>query len=304
MSVPGGGRGRRAVTTFDLASMKSRGERIVAITAYDALFASLVDAADVDLILVGDSLASVLCGEETTLAATIEQMTYHGRIVARGASRALVVVDMPFLSYQVSVTEAVRNAGTILKRTGAGAVKLEGGVEVAEAVRAIIRAGIPVMGHLGFTPQSVHALGGHRIQGRDEEAAARLVEEAVALEEAGVFSIVLELMPTEAARRVTERVSVPTVGIGAGPHCDGQILVLHDMLGLNEGFAPRFLKRYAELGRAVRDAVGRYAEEVREGSYPAPEHGYEPRASAEPPAAEPPPDDEPRRRAEPDGDAG
>ena len=298
MSVPGGGR-RRAVTTFDLASMKSRGERIVAITAYDALFASLVDAAGVDLILVGDSLASVLCGEETTLAATVEQMTYHGRIVARGASRALVVVDMPFLSYQVSVTEAVRNAGTILKRTGAGAVKLEGGVEVVEAVRAIVRAGIPVMGHLGFTPQSVHALGGHRIQGRDEEAAARLVEEAVALEEAGVFSIVLELMPTVAARRVTERVSVPTVGIGAGPHCDGQILVLHDMLGLNDGFAPRFLKRYAELGADVRDAVGRYAEEVREGSYPAAEHGYEPRASAEPP-----PDDEPRRRAEPDGDAG
>lgn len=278
MSAAGGGGGRR-VTTFDLVAMKSRGERIVAITAYDALFAALVDAAGVDLILVGDSLASVLCGEETTLAATLEQMTYHGRIAARGASRALVVVDMPFLSYQVSVTEAVRNAGNILKHTGAGAVKLEGGSGVLDAVRAIVGAGIPVMGHLGFTPQAVHALGGHRIQGRDAGAAARLVEEAVALEEAGVFSIVLELMPTTVARRVTQAVSVPTVGIGAGPACDGQVLVLHDMLGLNEGFNPRFLKRYGELGAAVRDAVGRYAAEVREGVYPAPEHGYEPDAA-------------------------
>ena len=275
MSVPGGGSGGRRVTTFDLVGMKARGEKIVAITAYDALFASLVDAAGVDLILVGDSLASVLCGEETTLSATVEQMTYHGRIVARGASRAFVVVDMPFLSYQVSAAEAVRNAGNILKHTGAGAVKLEGGFQIVDAVKAIVRAGIPVMGHLGFTPQSVHALGGHRIQGKDDEAAARLVEEAVALEAAGVFSIVLELMPTSAARRVTEAVSVPTIGIGAGPDCDGQVLVLHDMLGVNEGFRPRFLKRYAELGKAAREAVKRYAGEVREGAYPAAEHGYE-----------------------------
>ena len=263
------------MTTFDLVGMKARGEKIVAITAYDALFASVVDAAGVDLILVGDSLASVLCGEETTLSATVEQMTYHGRIVVRGASRAFVVIDMPFLSYQVSAEDAVRNAGNILKHTGAGAVKLEGGFEVVDAVKAIVRAGIPVMGHLGFTPQSVHALGGHRIQGKDDEAAARLVEEAVALEEAGVFSIVLELMPTSAARRVTEAVAVPTVGIGAGPDCDGQVLVLHDMLGLNEGFSARFLKRYAELGKAAREAVERYAGEVREGVYPAAEHGYE-----------------------------
>ena len=280
MSVPGGGPGAsadgRKVTTLDLVAMKSRGEKIVAITAYDALFASLVDAAGVDLILVGDSLASVLCGEETTLAATVEQMTYHGRIVVQGTSRAFVVVDMPFLSYQVSAEEAVRNAGNILKGTGAGAVKLEGGFEVLDAARAIVRAGIPVMGHLGFTPQSVHALGGHRIQGKDEEAAARLVEEAVALEEAGAFSIVLELMPTSAAQRLTEAVSIPTIGIGAGPACDGQVLVLHDMLGLNEGFSPRFLKRYAELGKAAQEAVARYADEVREGAYPAAEHGYAP----------------------------
>ena len=281
MSVPGGGSEGRRVTTFDLVAMKSRGEKIVAITAYDALFASLVDAAGVDLILVGDSLASVLCGEETTLSATVEQMTYHGRIVVRGVSRAFVVVDMPFLSYQVSVEQAVRNAGTILKETGAGAVKLEGGLEIVDAVSTIVRAGIPVMGHLGFTPQSVHALGGHRVQGKDEEAAARLVEGAVALEDAGASSIVLELMPTSAARRVTEAVSIPTVGIGAGPGCDGQVLVLHDMLGLNEGFSARFLKRYAELGKTAREAVADYAREVRDGAYPAAEHGYEPAGPAE-----------------------
>ncbi|WP_428277595.1 3-methyl-2-oxobutanoate hydroxymethyltransferase [Candidatus Palauibacter sp.] len=276
MSVPGGGSAERKLTTLDLVAMKSRGEKIVAITAYDALFASLVDAAGADLILVGDSLASVLCGEETTLSATVEQMTYHGRIVARGASRALVVVDMPFLSYQVSVEEAVRNAGNILKHTGAGAVKLEGGSGVFDRVEAIVGAGIPVVGHLGFTPQAVHALGGPRIQGIDEDAAMFLEEDAVALEEVGAFAIVLELIPTPLARRVTEAVSVPTIGIGAGPDCDGQVLVLHDMLGLNEGFSPRFLKRYAELGKATREAVARYAEEVRAGSYPAEEHGYEP----------------------------
>ena len=272
--VPGGGSAARRLTTFDLGEMKSRGEKIVAITAYDALFASLVDAAGADMILVGDSLASVLCGEETTLSATVEQMTYHGRIAARGASRALVVVDMPFLSYQVSVEEAVRNAGNILKHTGAGAVKLEGGCEIIDKVQAIIGAGIPVVGHLGFTPQAVHALGGARIQGMEEDAAMFLEEDAVALEQAGVFAIVLELIPTALARRVTEDAAVPTIGIGAGPHCDGQVLVLHDMLGLNEGFSPRFLKRYAELGKATREAVGRYAEEVRAGSYPSEEHGY------------------------------
>ena len=280
MTRTNGGPGRsaaaRKLTTFDLGEMKSRGEKIVAITAYDALFASLVDKAGADMILVGDSLANVLCGEETTLSATVEQMTYHGRIAARGASRALVVVDMPFLSYQVSVEEAVRNAGNILKHTGAGAVKLEGGCEIIDKVEAIIGAGIPVVGHLGFTPQAVHRLGGARIQGMEEDAAMFLEEDAVSLEEVGAFAIVLELIPTALARRVTEAASVPTIGIGAGPDCDGQVLVLHDMLGLNEGFSPRFLKRYAELGKATREAVARYAGEVRAGSYPAEEHGYEP----------------------------
>ena len=275
MSTPADASGESGLSTFDLIARKASGEKIVAITAYDALFASLVDAAAVDLILVGDSVVSVLCAEETTLSATLEQMIYHGRIVARGASRALVVVDMPFLSYQISPSEAVRNAGKMLKRTGAGAVKLEGGSEVVEAVRAIVTAGVPVVGHLGFTPQSVHSLGGHRVQGKGKGAASRLVDDAMALEAAGAFAIVLELMPSSVAERITDTVSIPTIGIGAGPDCDGQVLVLHDMLGLNEGFNPRILKRYAELGSAVREAVGRYADEVRGGEYPQAEHVYE-----------------------------
>ena len=265
----------KRVSVLDLLARKETGDKIVMITAYDALFATLVDGAGVDAILVGDSVATVLAGEETTLPATVEQMIYHGRMVRRGAARALVVVDMPFLSYHTSTVDAVRNAGRILKETGAGAVKLEGGASVASAVRAVTTAGIPVMGHLGFTPQSVNQLGGHRIQGRGEDAVDALVADAKALEEAGVFSIVLELMPGAAAERVTESVSVPTIGIGAGPGCDGQVLVLHDMLGLNEGFNPKFLKRYAEVGAAVTDAVARYGDEVRTGAYPGPEHVHE-----------------------------
>lgn len=267
-------RSEKKITTRDLALMKAEARKIAMITSYDALFASLVDRAGIDVILVGDSVASVLCGEETTLPATLDQMIYHGRIVQRGARRALVVVDMPFLSYQVSVEEAIRNAGTVLKRTGAGGVKLEGGAELAETVRALVAAGIPVMGHLGFTPQSVHALGGHVIQGKREEAADRLVEDARALEDAGVFAMVLELVPAPVAGRVTEAVGVPTIGIGAGPDCDGQVLVLHDMLGLNERFNPRFLKRYAELGADVRSAVERYVGEVRAGAYPDAAHSH------------------------------
>ena len=262
----------RPVTVLDFARRKTAGEPIVMITGYDALFASLIDAAGVDAILVGDSVVSVLCGEETTLSATVDQMIYHGRMVCRGAPRALVVVDMPFMSYQVSPEDAVRNGGRILKETGAGAVKLEGGADFAPAVESLTRAGIPVMGHLGFTPQSVHQLGGHRVQGRAAGALEKLIRDARALENAGAFSIVLELMPERIAEKVTHVLSIPTIGIGAGPHCSGQVLVLHDMLGMNESFNPRFLKRYAELGAEVRSAVARYAEEVRTGVYPAPEH--------------------------------
>ena len=264
----------RPVSIVDLVAMKTRGEKIVMSTAYDALFASLVDRAGVDAILVGDSVATVLGGHETTLPVTLQQMIYHGRMVRRGTTRALVVVDLPFLSYQVSVEDAIRNAGKVLKRTGAAAVKLEGGRVMAPTIRALVNAGISVMGHLGFTPQSIHALGGHRIQGRQESAADQLIEDAKMLEEGGVFSIVLELIPAEVARRVTETLSVPTIGIGAGAGCDGQVLVLHDLLGLNEDFQPKFLKRYAELGRAVRDAVSRFADEVRSGKYPDAEHSH------------------------------
>lgn len=263
---------KRRIRTLDFARLKEAGQPIAMVTAYDALFASLVDQAGVDSVLVGDSLATVLCGEETTLGATMDQMVYHGRLVCRGAKRALVVVDMPFLSYQASPEDAVRNAGRIMKETGAGAVKLEGGAEMAPAVEAIARAGIPVMGHLGFTPQSVHSIGGARVQGRVEGATDAMVRDALAVEAAGAFSVLLELTVGDTARRVTDALSVPTVSIGAGPHCDGQLLILHDLLGLNEDFNPKFLKRYAHLGEAVRDAVARYADEVRRRVFPGDEH--------------------------------
>lgn len=265
---------RKRVTTLELVKMKRDGRKIVMITAYDALFGALVDQAGVDVVLVGDSVAPVLAGEETTLPATVDQMIYHGRIVRRGVKHALVVVDLPFLSYQVSIPDAIANAGRILKETGAAAVKLEGGATWAPTVAALINAGIPVMGHLGFTPQSVHQLGGFKIQGKQPDAAVRLVDDAKALEQAGAFSIVLELMPGTVAAAVTKAVSIPTIGIGAGPECDGQVLVLHDMLGLNEGFTPKFLKRYAEMGQGVRDAVTRFGDEVRAGAYPGPEHTH------------------------------
>lgn len=265
---------RKRVTILELATMKRAGQKIAMITAYDALFASLVEQAGIDVILVGDSVAPVLGGEATTIPATLGQMSYHGRIVRRGADRALVVVDLPFLSYQVSIPEAIRNAGTLLKRTGAAAVKLEGGSAWATTIAALVGAGIPVMGHLGFTPQSVHQLGGHRIQGKSQDDADRLVEDARALEHAGAFAIVLELMPAAVAKRVTEGVTIPTIGIGAGADCDGQVLVLHDMLGLNEGFTPKFLKRYAELGEAVRGAVAQFVREVRDGAYPDAAHSH------------------------------
>jgi len=265
----------RRRSTADIRQAKANGRRLVVLTAYDALFAALIDEADVDMILVGDSVNTVLCAQETTLSASLEQMIYHGRIVRAGVRHALVVVDMPYLSYQVSVEEAKRNCGRVMKETGAEAVKLEGGTAMAPTVQALVDIGIPVMGHLGFTPQSIHALGGHRIQGRGPSQADRLVTDARALEQAGVFSIVLELMPSSVARRISESVQVPTIGIGSGPHCGGQVLVLHDMLGLNEGFSARFLKRYANLANDVRAAVRTFAEEVRGGTYPDAEHSYE-----------------------------
>ena len=262
------------VTSRDFPAMKAAGKKIVVVTAYDALFGRLTDEAGADCVLVGDSVNQVLCGEASTLSATLEQMIYHGRAVRRGVQRALVVVDLPFLSYQVSREDAIRNAGRVMRETGAGAVKLEGGAPMAGTVRALVEIGIPVMGHLGLTPQSVHALGGYRVQGRDEEAARRLQSDAAALEDAGAFAIVLELLPASLAGAITSARAVPTIGIGAGPQCDGQVLVGPDLLGLNDGFAPKFLKRYASLADEVRAAVGRFGDEVRRGAYPDADHSF------------------------------
>ena len=265
----------RPVSTIGLVKMKADGQRIVVLTAYDALFARLLDQTGVDVLLVGDSVHQVLGGADSTLGATLDQMIYHASQVVRGTRHALVVVDMPFLSYQISTEDAVRNAGRILKETGAQAVKLEGGAPMAATVRALVERGIPVMGHLGLTPQSVHALGGYRVQGRGDEAADRLRADARALEDAGVFSLVLELVPTALAADISQALTVPTIGIGAGPACDGQVLVLHDMLGLNEGFTPKFLKQFAHLADEVRRAAENYRDDVRAGRYPGPEHGFD-----------------------------
>jgi 3-methyl-2-oxobutanoate hydroxymethyltransferase len=259
----------------DLREMKRRGERIAAVTAYDFLFARIVDGAGADVVLVGDSLAQVVLGLDSTLPVTLDDMIHHARAVRRGVDRALLVVDMPFLTYQVSAAEALRNAGRVLQETGASAVKVEGGSpEMAETVRTLVRAGIPVMGHVGYTPQSVNVTG-VRVQGRGDEAGERLLEEARRLDDAGVFSLVLELVPGPLATRVTEAVSTATIGIGAGAGCDGQVLVLPDLLGMNPGFSPRFLRRFAELGEAASAGVRDYVRAVREGEYPGPEHTFE-----------------------------
>lgn len=265
----------KRVTVRDFVAAKRAGTKLVLCTAYDALFARLVDESGVDAILVGDSVGSVVAGLDTTLPVTLDQMIYHGAAARRGTRRAMLIIDMPFLSYQVSAEDAMRNCGRVMKETQAEAVKLEGGgEEVAAAVRAVARLGVPVMGHLGFTPQSLHALGGYRVQGREAEDARRLIEEARRLEDAGAFAIVLELVPAALAAEITEAISVPTIGIGAGAGCDGQVLVLYDLLGLNEAFSPKFLKRYARMGEDVRAAVRRFGEEVRAGTFPDRDHSF------------------------------
>ncbi|HEY0303853.1 MAG TPA: 3-methyl-2-oxobutanoate hydroxymethyltransferase [Longimicrobiales bacterium] len=264
------------VTVRDLSEMKSRGEKIVVLTAYDYLFARLVDEGGADIVLVGDSLGQVVLGYDSTLPVTIEEMIHHARAVRRGVKRAMLVVDMPFMSFQVSAEETLRNAGRILKETGCEAVKIEGGDEqTADCVRALVRAGIPVMGHIGLTPQSVHALGGYRVQGREKADVARIQAEAKRLEEAGCFSIVLELMPSGLAGDISRSLRVPTIGIGAGPATDGQVLVLYDMLGLNDGFKPKFLRRFAGIAEATRGGIKTFADAVRDGSYPAAEHSFD-----------------------------
>jgi 3-methyl-2-oxobutanoate hydroxymethyltransferase len=270
------GEGPRRITVRSLLDRKQRGERIVALTAYDCLFGRIVDESDVDLVLVGDSVGQVFAGHDSTLPVTLDDMIYHARAVRRGVKRALLVVDMPFMTFQVSPLETLRNAGRLLKESGAEAVKLEGGdEETAQHVRTLVRAGIPVLGHIGLTPQSVHSLGGYRVQGRDEVAAERLHEEAGRLEASGAFGVVLELLPAPLAAEITSIVSIPTIGIGAGPHVDGQVLVITDMLGLNEEFRPRFLRRFGELGTAAREAIRSYAAAVRDGTYPDADHSFE-----------------------------
>jgi 3-methyl-2-oxobutanoate hydroxymethyltransferase len=266
---------RRPLTVVDLLAKKAQGERLVVLTCYDALFARILDECGVDVLLVGDSVNQVLGGADTTLSATLDQMIYHTRIVRGGATRAMVVCDMPFLTFQVSREDAIRNAGRVLAETGCHGVKLEGGQPMAATVRALVEVGIPVMGHIGLTPQSVHALGGYRVQGRDDATAQRLKTDARALEDAGAFAIVLELVPAPLAAAISRSLTIPTIGIGAGPACDGQVLVLHDMLGLNDRFTAKFVKHYAKLADTVRDAVRRYADDVREGRYPGGEHSFE-----------------------------
>ena len=258
----------RKIRVPDLLIMKERGERIVMLTAYDATMARLFDRAGVDLLLVGDSLGNVILGLDTTIPVTLDAMIHHTRAVTRGSNRALVVADMPFLTYQVSPEQALQNAARLFQEGGAAAVKLEGGRAVAETVRKLTAAGLPVMGHLGLTPQHVHRLGGMRKQAGNDDAAQELILDALGLEDAGAFAIVLESIPNAVAETVTSRLSIPTIGIGAGPQCDGQVLVSYDVLGLFEDFVPSFAKQYAELGQQIRKAVSHYAEEVRQGVFP------------------------------------
>lgn len=265
---------RKKVTAPALRRRKGK-RRITMVTAYDFTMARLVDMAGVDAILVGDSLGMVVQGQSTTIPVTLDEVAYHCRAVARGAEGAHVVGDMPFMSFQVDARSALENAGRLVKEGMAESVKLEGGQEVAEHVFRITRAGIPVMGHVGLTPQSVHALGGFKVQGKSADAAERLIADALSLEEAGAYAVVLEAMPAEVAAAVTDAIGIPTIGIGAGASCDGQVLVSYDMLGMTAGKSPKFAKRFAEVGQQVRDAVATYVDEVQEGTFPAAEHTYQ-----------------------------
>jgi 3-methyl-2-oxobutanoate hydroxymethyltransferase len=269
---------RRRLSIHDFRKMKAAGERIAMVTAYDAALARLVDEGGADAILVGDSLGMVFQGHDSTLPVTLEHMVYHSaavrRALARSSGRAHLTADMPFGSYQAGADEAVKSAVRLVAEGGAEAVKLEGGADFADVIRRIIRAGVPVMGHIGLTPQSVHKMGGYVVQGKDADKARRLLRDAKALEEAGCFALVLECIPAELARVVTSQLGIPTIGIGAGVHCDGQVLVVNDLLGLDGSFQPKFVKRFAEAGAAVKGAVGAYAAEVRAASFPGEEHSF------------------------------
>lgn len=261
-------------TTATFKKAKADGKKLTMLTAYDYSTAALVDGAGIDGILVGDSLGNVMLGYEDTISVTMEDMIHHGAAVARGAKDCLVVIDMPFMSYQESIEEAVHNAGRLMKEGRANAVKLEGGASVAAQIKAITDVGIPVMAHLGLTPQSINAFGGYKVQGKTEAAAKKLLEDAKAVEAAGAFSVVLECVPSALAAMVTKSLSIPTIGIGAGSDCDGQILVYQDLLGMFSDFTPKFVKRYAEIGSAMKEAFKAYIADVQSSAFPAPEHGY------------------------------
>lgn len=264
---------KNTVVTFQ--QMKEQGQKISMLTAYDYSTAKLMDEAGVNSILVGDSLGNVMLGYEDTISVTLEDMIHHGAAVARGAKDALVVIDMPFMSYQTSVYDAVVNAGRLMKEGRAGAVKLEGGREVCPQIKAIVDAGIPVCAHLGLTPQSINAFGGFRVQGKSEEAAKKIISDAQDVEKAGAFAVVLEGIPAKLAALITEKLRIPTIGIGAGKECDGQVLVYQDMLGMFSDFTPKFVKRYADLGEIMKDAFSRYREEIQKGVFPGKEHEYQ-----------------------------
>jgi 3-methyl-2-oxobutanoate hydroxymethyltransferase len=256
------------ISITDLKAKKTRGERIVMMTCYDYPSARLLEAAGVDVLFIGDTLGMVVLGYDSTIPVTMDEILHHTKAVVRGSSRAHILADMPFMSYQASQEEALRNAGRLLKEGGAQSVKLEGGANVAEAVKFIVDAGIPVMGHIGLTPQSINQLGGYKVQGKTPAAAVRLINDALALEHAGAYAVVLECVPAQLATTISERLTIPTIGIGAGPNCDGQVQVFHDLLGLFDGFVPKHARRYADLDTQITEAVRAYAAEVREGKFP------------------------------------
>lgn len=261
-------------TVLDILQMKPSGEKITVLTSYDYPFARLVDGEGVDVILVGDSVGSVVSGYDTTLPVTMDEMIYHTKAVVRGSEQALIVTDMPFLSYQTDLRDARLNAGRLIKEAGAHAVKLEGGVNVAATIRSIVDMDIPVMGHIGLTPQSVHRMGGYKVQGREEAQACQLLADAQAVEEAGAFAIVLEGIPAELAAKVTAGLTIPTIGIGAGVDCDGQVLVIHDILGLCEKYSPKFVKKYADVSGTIKAGISDYIREVKAGVFPGDEHSF------------------------------
>lgn len=262
------------ITVQEIVKKKAEGKKITMLTAYDFPFAKIVDEAGIDIILVGDSLGMVVQGLDNTLPVTMDEMIYHTIMVKRAVKNALLIGDMPYMSYQASVEDAIRNAGRFLKEGGAEAIKMEGGLEVVQKVRALTQAEVPVMGHIGLTPQSIHKMGGYKIQGRTEESRRRLIDEAHALEDAGAFALLIEAVPMDLAKEIRETLTIPTIGIGAGPHCDGQVLVLHDVLGLFERFLPKFAKRYANLKDEALKAVAQFKKEIEEGSFPNEEHGF------------------------------